>query len=124
MRVNTISAWPSPIRPKFQCQLVCSSTHNKATYPRECLDILKVVRIWPTLAAGRGCTVESQVRAVNSGLAHLLLVRNGGNGEFTRLLLKQGERGDFCFLCVRLAIDAIPTMMDQTTNNEEKKDRM
>lgn len=65
---------------------------------------------------------ESQVR--NSGLAHLLLVRNGGNGEFTRLLLKQGERGDFCFLCVRLAIDAIPTMMDQTTNNEEKKDRM
>jgi hypothetical protein len=62
------------------------------------MDIL----VYPLAVAnsGSGKRMHRESQVSNSGFAHLLLMCDGGDGEFTRLLLEQRKRGDFGLLCI------------------------
>jgi hypothetical protein len=56
---------------------------------------------------GRWKWVHGKSQVGNSRFAKLLLVSDGGDCEVPWLFLKQGEGGNFGFLCVGFAVDAI-----------------
>lgn len=57
-----------------------------------------------------------QVR--HGSLAHLLLVRDRGDDEFPGLLLDDGEWRNLRLLCMRLAVDAVPSEGCQYSEQE------
>lgn len=62
----------------------------------------------PLADACGGQWVDGVAQVGHRGLAHLVLVRDGRDGELTRLLLRDREGGNLGFLRVRLAVDAVP----------------